>query len=190
MRDCDGCCSVSSKSSSSVPTKDVVVRGKTYKFRKSFLAEASKFESELVKFVDKKSEETIPDRVLELLEHFVNNDEYKTCNLSDEVALNIVGTNVGAKSVVEYSLKSISKRDVVRLNELIPVIASILLSGRVDDGLREWLKKQLKYDSRADSLPGHPAWESLQHSHPEVERRVLELLDRFEKHGSDHFMIM
>lgn len=98
-----------SKSDFDFKTKDIIVRGKVYTVRASYLSEAPKFEADLVKFVDKKKEDVVPARVVAMLVSYINVESYKNTSFLDEVTLNIVASNVGAKSVGEYSLGRLKK---------------------------------------------------------------------------------
>ena len=150
-------------------TKDVTIRGKARAVRASYLAEASKFEVDLVKYMEKKKEEDVPDRVIDMLISFINREEYTNENLLDEVTLNIVASNVGAKSAADYSLGRLKKVDCdIPAIDLCHVIKLITQSSRVDDGLKKWLVKYLKADNRDWRLAGSSAYRQLEVDRPEV----------------------
>lgn len=143
-----------------------------------------------MKYVDKKKDWEVPDSVLKLLESFINTDEYNTCSVVDEVTLNILASKLGAKSVMEYSLKSLEKNYPVSGQDLVFVTMTIMLSSKVDDGLKEWLKKQLKYDMRYEHLGNNTHWQIATGKHPEVITRVMELLGLIEKQENEIFRIL
>jgi len=164
----------SSKEEFDFKTKDITIRGKARPIRASYLAEASKFEADLTKYLEKKKEDAVPDRVIDMLFSYINRESYTNTNLFDEVTLNILAHNVGAKSVVAYSLDRLKKYDGdVGLQELTYIIASIVMSGKVDSGLKEWLKKYLKNDDRVNHLFYSGPWRSILLDRPEMHTETL-----------------
>jgi hypothetical protein len=144
-RSCGEGLNSNNKSNFDFKTKDVTVRGKARAVRASYLLEATKFESELTKYMEKKKEDQVPDRVVDMLISFINREEYSNNDILDEVKLNILASNVGAKSTVEYSLARLKKIDILDGcrqdgHILCGVLTLITQSGKVDDGLRKWLE--------------------------------------------------
>lgn len=139
----------SSKGDFDFKTKDVTIRGKARAIKASYLTDTGKFEADLTKYMEKKSEEEIPDRIVDMLISFINRDRYENNSLVDEVKLNILASNVGAKSAVDYSLSRLKESG---LNEgsdnICKIISLITMSGKVDGGLKKWLEKELKADDR------------------------------------------
>jgi hypothetical protein len=180
---CRRSCSESSNSNSKkdfdFKTKDVTIRGKARAVRSSYLTEAGKFEGDLVKFMDKKKEEDVPDRVVDMLISFINREEYANDNVLDEVTLNIVASNVGAKSAGDYSLARLKKYEGdIHANDLCHIIKLITQSSKVDDGLKKWLVKYLNTDDRVWRLQWSEPFERLRETRPEVVadlERMLEL---------------
>ncbi|KAF4634544.1 hypothetical protein G7Y89_g3567 [Cudoniella acicularis] len=177
------------KSDFDFKTKDISVRGKVYTVRASYLSEAPKFEADLVKYMDKKKEEVLPSRVLEMLISFINRETYKNNSPLDEVTLNILAHNVGAKSVVEYSLGRL-KMDEVGTQEMTDIVAAILCSDKVAEGLKEWLKKHLGDREREWKLMGSRSWTGLVFDHPEVEARLQVLLGIRRKEEEGDYRIL
>lgn len=138
-------CGISSALTYQYDTKDIVIRGKAKVIRQSYLHESPKFEAELVKYLDKKSTDQIPENVVDLLISFINSNDYQNSDVVDEVTLNILAHNVGCKSVVDFSLSNLKKRLEVRnTQELGEITAMILMCTKVDSGLKGWLKKLLE----------------------------------------------
>ncbi|TVY31339.1 hypothetical protein LSUB1_G009026, partial [Lachnellula subtilissima] len=160
------------------PTKDIAVRGKTYSVRCSYLAEASKFEADLQKYVDKKSKKILSDRIIEMLISFINREWYGNDIALDEVTMNVLCTNVTAKSAFEHSLKRLQKYDgEIDPFEMSEICATILCSDKVDDKLKDWLKKyMLKVPDRIEELDRSQKWAELNEELPEVRARLAELL--------------
>jgi len=160
-------------------TKDVTIRGKAHKIRCSYLAEAPKFEGDLVKYMEKKKERDVPDRVVDMLISFINREGYSNDNALDEVTVCILASSVGAKSALQHSLANLKKLEceIDDGKELVYIIGCILLSNKVDDGLIDWLKTFL-----TERLPdGHTSpiyncleFEALVWQHPEVEIVIRE----------------
>jgi hypothetical protein len=188
-------CSCTSKSSSSkseskckkdydFKTKDITVRGKSYAVRKSFLADSSKFEADLIKYVDKKKEEQLPDRVVQMLVDFINEESCSYKSVLDLVLMSVLASSLGSKSAVEYSLRELKRVDYdYRINgdDLTQICVVVMLSGKVDSGLEEWLKKFLQLDQRADYLWRSYHYRALLDTHPELEVKLLELLGKIDK---------
>ncbi|CAG8955397.1 hypothetical protein HYFRA_00014230, partial [Hymenoscyphus fraxineus] len=76
-------------------TKDIFIRGKVYAIRASYLAESPKFEAELMKYVDKKKEELVPRKVVEMLIRYVNEEVYENSSFVDEVTVCVLAGCVG-----------------------------------------------------------------------------------------------
>jgi hypothetical protein len=139
----------SSKGDFEFKTKDVTIRGKARAVKASYLTDTGKFEADLTKYMEKKSEEEIPDRVVDMLISFINRDRYDNNSLLDEVKLNILASNVGAKSAVDYSLGRLKQSGLNDGSENIcKIIPLITQSGKVDAGRKKWLEKELKADDR------------------------------------------
>lgn len=172
-------------------TKDIVIRGKAKVLRQSYLNESPKFEGELVKYLDKKTKEQIPDRVVEMLIDFINVESYENFDLIDEVTLNILASNVGCRSVVDYSLNRLKGvKDVESVEQLGHITATILLSLKVDSGLTAWLKKLLEKDggTHVRSLLHNREFRStVLVDRPEVEIEVFRLLGDLPKPKDDKF---
>jgi hypothetical protein len=171
-------CNSTKASDFDFPTKDIAVRGKTYSVRQSYLNEASKFEADLQKYVDKKAKEVLPNRVIEMLISFINREWYENDSALDEVTMNVLTTNVNAKSAFEHSLKRLQKFDgEIDPFEMSEICATILCSDKVNDKLKEWLKKyMLKVPERIDVLGCSQKWAELHSEMPEVAARLAELL--------------
>ncbi|RDL39449.1 uncharacterized protein BP5553_03789 [Venustampulla echinocandica] len=176
---CGGGSNYSSEDKFSFKTKDICVRGKAYKVRSSYLAEAPKFETDLIKYLDKKIEEVVPQRVVRMLVDFINYDDYNhEGGLLDEAKLNILATNVGAKSVIDFSLDFL-KQNIdcdVQAEDLCDIVTTVMMSDGVGDGLKEWLKKYLTPGQRLERLFYHESYAELMLDHPEVETKLEILL--------------
>jgi hypothetical protein len=110
----NSCCSYDSCGCDRQPsynTRDVIIRGKSRKIRASYLMEAGKFEADVVKYMDKKPEDVVPDRVIEMLVDYINHEGYTCRDLLDEVTLNILASNTGSKSAGDCSLGHVKKWD-------------------------------------------------------------------------------
>lgn len=180
----NGRSSSSSSSSKDFKTKDIVVRGKTFKIRKSFLADAGKFEGDIVKLLDKKSEESFPNYVVQMLVDFINEESCKANTILDLVSLNVLASSLGVKSAVEFSLNQIKKHEYDRdigAVELTDICVAVLLSSKVDDKITEWLKKHLKAGERWRELVQHHCWKQMIYRRPELEIQVGQLVGEFEK---------
>lgn len=95
--------------------------------------------------MDKKKEDVVPDRVVEMLVEFINREQYTCSDILDEVTLNILASNTGSKSAGDYSLSRLKKWDRrISAEKLLPVVVTVLMSSKVDDGLKNWLKKLLE----------------------------------------------
>jgi hypothetical protein len=186
---CSGSSSNSSSSSSSKDskTKDVVVRGRTYKIRKSFLADSSKFEGDIVKLLDKKSEDAVPNNVVQMLVDFINEESCKSNSILDFVQMSILASNLGVKSAVEYSLGVLKKEIDYEPSgvELTHICLAVLESSKVDEKLVEWLKRYLKYDGRADKLSFNPFYKGILQNKPELGVHLAQLLGFLEKDESE-----
>ncbi|KAE9370372.1 hypothetical protein N431DRAFT_484603 [Stipitochalara longipes BDJ] len=181
-RSCGESLNSNTKSNFDFKTKDVTVRGKARAVRASYLTEAGKFEADLVKFMDKKSEEEVPDRVVDMLVSFINREEYSNGDLVDEVRLNILASSVGAKSLVEYSLGQLKHSQLPLDGRIIcEIITLITQSTKVDDGLRKWLEKELKADGDylyLQLLNHSAAFEKLWRDRPEAVAEVQRMSNK------------
>lgn len=162
-------------------TKDILVRNNARVIRASYLTESPKFEADLSKYLDKKNKDDVPDHVVDLLLDFINLDNYENNDPVDEVTLNILATNVGAKSVVERSLERIKAqlKDLHSLNvaEAAKITAMILLTTKVDKGLSSWLEKVMKKDIRlTDELYCSKDFMKLVEGRPELELEFMRLV--------------
>ena len=186
MYDCSRC-SVGSSSSSStkdLKTKDIVVRGKTYKIRKAFLQDSSKFEGDIIKLLDKKSEESVPNDVVQMLVDFINTEKCAGRTLLDVVSLNILASNLGVKSAVEFSLNLLKREGLdyrMRANELTDICLAIMESSKVDDKLVEWLKKYLKSDGKGSQLSRSIEYHNMIYRRPELAIHLGQLVGDIEK---------
>jgi hypothetical protein len=182
----------SSKEEFDLKTKDITIRGKARPIRASYLTEASKFEADLTKYLEKKKEDTIPDAVIDMLFSFINREQYTNNSLIDEVTLNILAHNVGAKSAAAYSLDRLKKYNLeVGGQELTNIIASVVISSKVDSGLKEWLKKYLKNDDRFLHLRRTSRyWWSMVDGRPEVEMETLRLLGEIPEASDEGIRIL
>lgn len=192
---CCGCGDSDSKAKKeySFKTKDVTLRGKSYQIRKSFLADLSKFENELVKFVDKKSEEELPERVIQLLVDYINEDCCECKVALDLVGLNILASNLGYKSAVEYSLEELKKTEVeylVRAEELTRICGTITMSGKVDEGLESWLKKFIRNHDALPALENSRSFQVLVANHPEVWTKLETIMGWRDKEDKLGLMVL
>lgn len=159
--------------------KDVVIRGKTYAIRKTYLSEVGSFEENLLKYMENTSEDTVPERIIEFLVSFINEEKFFTENLHDLITLNILASNIGAKSVMESSLAEINRWEVDRelsMHGLIDIVVTVTLSSKVDQALKDWLVKYLKYSDRWYDMTMHPMYASVMHSRPEVDTKLAILM--------------
>jgi hypothetical protein len=175
-RSCGEGANSNSKSNFDFKTKDVTIRGKARAVRASYLAEAAKFEGDVTKYMEKKSQEEVPDRVVDMLISYINREEYSNNSVFDEVTLNILASNVGAKSAVDYSLARLKDCLDVDDEELSLIIALILLSGKVNDGLRKWLANYLKDGDRISYLEGSRSFQGVIDEKPELYPELQRLL--------------
>lgn len=137
--------------------KDIVVRGRAYSIRASYLLDQPKFEKELAMVMEKKSEEEVPNRVVNMLFAFINQEKYCNFDPLDEVTLCILANNIGAKSVVEHSLSQMKKiEDYVEEANITKIIITIMLSSKVPAKLVAWLQKYLKEEDRWVSVYSIP----------------------------------
>lgn len=170
----------SKKSDFDFSTKDIAVRGKNYAVRISYLNEVSKFEADLIKYVDKKSRETVPDRVIEMLMSFINREYYENESALDEVTLHVLAHSVTAKSACAHSLVRLKKHAfVISAYEMSEICMTVLCSDKVDDKLKDWLKEYLdpeKYPERVADLSYSDAFMAMAQDYPEVQVRLQELL--------------
>lgn len=157
------------KSDFDFKAKDVTVRGKARSVRCAYLLDASKFEADLVKYMDKKKEDDVPDKVVDMLISWINRERYDNKDSFDEVTLNIVASNVGCKSLLEHSLGRLKgMQDDIDKNEWVRIIGTVYLSSKVDDGLKKWLIKYLKEDRRYECLGHVPQFAKMCKERPEI----------------------
>jgi hypothetical protein len=176
-RSCGEGSNSNSKQDFDFKTKDVTIRGKARAVRASYLAEAGKFEGDFVKFMEKKKEEDVPDRVVDMLVSYINRETYTNDNVLDEVTLNIVASNVGAKSAGDYSLGRLKKCNWdIHPVELCHIVKLVTQSSKVDDGLTNWLKKYLETDERYWYLEVSEPYRRLQETRPEVVADIQRML--------------
>lgn len=174
----DSCCEHNDNSQEQkFKTKDVTVRGKARKVRASFLIEASKFEADLVKYMDKKKEDDVPDKVVDMLISYINHEDYKNSNILDEITMNILASNVGAKSAVLHSAARFRKlEDDINPRQITKIIGTVFLSSKVDDSITKWLKSYLKDEDRYNRLFGYYEFRELCEERPEVLAELERLL--------------
>jgi hypothetical protein len=190
-----GCCDSDSNAEKeyAFKTKDVTLRGKSYKIRKGFLTDLSKFESELIKFVEKKSEEELPDSVIQMLVDFINEESCESNSAVDLVGLNILASNLGYKSAVEYSLEKLKKIEtdsLIMADELTRICGTITMSGKVDVGLETWLKKFIRNHCAWPMLEASRKFQILVRNHPEVYTRLETIMGWRENENVLGLMIM
>ena len=164
---CGNGCNSRSKDSS-IKTKDVVIRGKAKKLRASYLAENSKFEGDLTKYMEKKKEKDVPDRVVDMLVSFLNEEHYSNTSMVDEVTLNVLASNVGCKSLVAHTLSRLKDCEIGSYMEIADVSPTIILSSKVDDGLKSWLVDILKHNKTAERMHAAGYFKDVEETHPEV----------------------
>ena len=187
LYNCNRCSGKGSSSSNSkdLKTKDIVVRGKTFKIRKSFLADAPKFEGDIVKLLDKKPEEAFPNYVVELLVKFINEECCSAKCVLDLVSLGVLASSLNVKSAIEFSLSQIKKHEYahgwIDTAELADICVAILLSGKVDDKLVEWLKKHLTAGYRWRDMVESTYWTRMVERRPELELQVGQLVGAIPK---------
>lgn len=163
---------------SNLKTKDVVIRGKAFAVRASYLQELPKFEKELREYLDKKDEDTIPERVINMLFAFINEEEYCNGDPYDEVTLCILAHNAGSKSVVNYSLDQIKKIEgEIHISMLVDIIITIMRSSDVPDLLKDWLEKFMRTNVDWHTLGSDPDFiTKIVHQCPETYTDLLVLL--------------
>ncbi|KAH6724243.1 hypothetical protein BKA61DRAFT_26110 [Leptodontidium sp. MPI-SDFR-AT-0119] len=171
---CDNASNSNSKSDFDFKVKDVTVRGKARSVRCSYLLEAGKFEADLVKYMDKKKEDDVPDKVVDMLISWINREKYSNHDPFDEVTLNILASNVGCKSIMDHSLGRLkSMQDSIQGSEWVRIIGTVYLSSKVDEGLKKWLVKYLKEDRRYEELAGIAKFRKMCVERPEVEAEFM-----------------
>ena len=161
---------------------DIVVRDKARIIRSSYLHENPKFVADLNKYIDKKDEDTIPDKVVDLLINFINTDSYENSDIVDEVTLCILASSVGAKSVVDKSLerlKILKGVSDIAPHEAAQMTPMILTGGSVDKGLMGWLKKVLGNDDRllGEEMYRTREFQKVLSDKPEIDLAVRRLLE-------------
>ena len=174
----------SSTSKLSFKTKDVTIRGKAYAIRKAFLEDNGKFEKDLVTYVDKQKDSTIPTAVIAHLVDIINDVAIVPNSILDLVTLNILASNVGVKSAIKSSQASLDKytyENPPRGRELVDIVGAVMLSSKVDEGLTQWLKKYLKAGGIDELMFRTRGWRELLEDHPEVYVALESLLGYREK---------
>ncbi|KAK0125481.1 hypothetical protein ONS95_000511 [Cadophora gregata] len=171
---CDSGTNSNSKSDFKFKVKDVTVRGKARSVRASYLLEATKFESDLVKYMDKKKEDDVPDKVVDMLISWINRENYSNNDPFDEVTLNILASNVGCKSVLDHSLGRLKKmeKDITE-EEWAKIIGTVYVSSKVDDGVKKWMCKYLKEGHRWERVAYHYTYRTMVEERPEVHTEFL-----------------
>lgn len=159
-------------------TKDVLIRKKAFSVRESYLIEQPKFEKELGQYVDKKDKTAIPDRVINLLFSFINQEEYCNSDPHDEVTLCILAFNVNSRSTVKHSLGNLKEiEDNIDNPEiLVDIIITILRSSDVPDKLKDWLEKFMRDKVPWDQICFDPKFQAFIHEYPETYMDLLVLL--------------
>ncbi|APA10940.1 hypothetical protein sscle_07g057100 [Sclerotinia sclerotiorum 1980 UF-70] len=184
----------SNKKEYGFPTKDIVIRGKTYACRKSFLADQGKFEDSLVKMMEKKKEDEIPTTVLDSLFSCINEEVVlSTASAHDLVTLNVLASSLGVKSVMEKSLAQLKKQcsdNIVSGSTLTGIVVTVMMSAKVDEGLREWLKKYIKGWGLWEELQGFAMYIRCVEDHPEIHTGLLELLGLRRKADGEGYRII
>lgn len=181
-------------------TKDIIIRGKTFPVRKSFLDDNGKFEKDIQAYTDKKNDKTVPNEVVRHLVCIINDVPISPSSILDLVTLNILASNVGVKSAVKSSQEYIDRytsngngtdRDGWGLSgdELVEICASIFLSSKVDDELTDWVKGYLKKGGAADRMARASGFRGLERNHPEVVVSIETLLGLREKPDDDGLRI-
>lgn len=150
-----------------VDTKDVTIRGKTYSVRKAFLEDCGKFEKDIQSYADKKNDTMVPDYVIQMLIDCVNEKPIAARKVLDLVTLNIAANNVGVKSVVKKSQKMLDDSAPVEGEAFVDIVATVLLSSKVPDGLTSWLEKELRAGGYYDLIYSS-SYPGLIADHPEV----------------------
>jgi hypothetical protein len=148
-------------------TKDMTVRGKSYKVRASYLTDNTKFEGDLIKYMEKKKDEQVPDRVVEMLINFINGEDYENHDALDEVRLNILASNVGCKSAVQHSLGRL-KAAKIGPEVLAHLSGTIFLCSKVEGELKTWWHKCTKDEQVMQEVIRQPIWRHTYETHPEV----------------------
>jgi hypothetical protein len=129
--------------------------------------------------MDKKKEDQVGDHVVGMLIDFINEEGCISPSLKDMVVMNVLASNLGVKSAVEFSLNQLKKHDSeyhVGGEELSMICVTVMMSSKVDSGLEEWLKKYLQYDQRLEMLDRAGRYRSLCGDHPELNRKLSALL--------------
>jgi hypothetical protein len=152
-------------------TKDMTVRGKSYKVRASYLTDNTKFEADLIKYMEKKKDDQVPDRVVGMLIDFINGENYENHDPLDEVTLNILASNVGCKSAGAFSLGRL-KNAHLDPEMLARLSGPIFLSTKVDDDLKSWFDKCTKEDEMIRAVAHQPIFRLTAETHPEVKVEI------------------
>ncbi|KAM3083796.1 hypothetical protein ACMFMF_001160 [Clarireedia jacksonii] len=185
--------SSSSSSKYSFPTKDIVIRGKTYACRKSFLTDMPKFEDSLVKTVSQKKEELIPSSVIDSLFSCINEEKCPSSNPHDLVTLNILASGLGIKSVMEKSLaqlKTSVANTIIQGAMLTQIVVTVMMSSKVDDGVRDWLKMYVRGWGLLEELESWPDYRRAVDAHPEIHTGLYELLGLRKPVGDEGYRIL
>jgi hypothetical protein len=159
-------------------TKDVTVRGKGRVVRASYLAENSKFETDIIKYMEKKETSDVPDRVVDMLVEFINHEGYRNEDILDEVTLCILANAVGVKSALENAVGRLKKLEcgIRDCHELTSIVATIMLSSKVDSKVKSWLKEYLEKGLNFDELRRSLKYVELIGCHPQIDIELLQML--------------
>jgi hypothetical protein len=159
--------------------------------RASYLTEAPKFEADLLKYLEKKKDDIVPDHVIDMLISFINTEDYSNNSPLDEVTLNILASNVGAKSAVDFSLGRLKRvTNELRTQELTSIVGTVVMSSKVDKGLKEWLKKLLMNVDTHYRLTNNHYWQSLIMNRPEVETEMMRLTGQLPEAEDEGFRLL
>ncbi|RDW88697.1 hypothetical protein BP6252_00729 [Coleophoma cylindrospora] len=123
--------------------KDIVIRDKTHAVRRSYLEEHPKFEKEIVGYMADKTQDNIPESVVEHLINYINNDFYVNTDLLDEVCLFLLSSAVNVSSVNAVAIRNLSNWDWTGFwdwDGFTYAVLTILTSDNSNDTIRNWLK--------------------------------------------------
>lgn len=175
--------------STGVKTKDVAIRGKNYPIRQSFLSDNEKFEATIVKTADKKSSEALPEKIIQLMVDFINDEEYINANLADEVHLYIFAAMCNVKSLMKHSIERMKDDrtfDPVARGEVVDICCMVCVPPESDDKLKEWLKKTFDKEFGYENMDLQiQDWDEFQDAcidHPQLHRVLADLLGLFHDH--------
>ncbi|RDW94734.1 hypothetical protein BP5796_00497 [Coleophoma crateriformis] len=123
--------------------KDIVIRDKTHAVRRSYLEEHPKFEKEIVGYMADKTEDNIPESVVDHLINYINNDFYANADLLDEVCLYLLSSAVNVSSVNAVALRNLVNWDWTGFwdwDGFTYAVLTILTSDNSNEAIRDWLK--------------------------------------------------